>query len=317
MAGGFDTSFSTKASKDYHKLLIIVGPTAVGKTDLAFYLAEKWQAGILNCDSIQMFKELNIGSAKKTNFTEQQKQIPLFLFDEWTAPFVCTAGIFRKKALAILETQLSNRPLIAVGGSGFYIQALEKGMYPVQKVNPDIKYLLTEILNKKDLSHLYTLLKKWDPVYAQKISPQDRYRIFRSLCLILSEMKSMSAIQMDFKKQKLPYPITKIGLFIPREQLIQNVKTRTANMLKAGLLDEVKDLINKGLQSWPLMNSVGYGECVKVLKGLLPEEELQTFIVHRTMRLAKKQMTWFKRDKNITWYDLTKKSFEDIYRELT
>lgn len=305
-----------KASDNYHKFLILIGPTAVGKTDLAFYLAEKWQAGLINCDSIQMFKELNIGSAKKINFTEQQKKIPLFLFDEWTAPFVCTAGIFRKKALKILKEQLSTRSLIAVGGSGFYIQALEKGMYPVEKVSTDIKYLLNEILNQKDLNHLYTLLKVWDPVYAQKISSQDHYRIFRSLCLILSEGKTMSTIQMDFKKQKLPYPVTKIGLYLPREKLIQNVQTRTTKMLKEGLVDEVKDLMNKGLEDWPLMNSVGYGECVKVLKGVLSMEELPPAIVHRTMRLAKKQMTWFKRDKNITWYDLTKKSFEDIYRDL-
>ena len=205
--------------------------------------------------------------------------------------------------------------MIAVGGSGFYIQALEKGMYPVQTVHSDIKYLLNEILNQKDLSHLYTLLKKWDPVYAQKISSQDPYRIFRSLCLILSEMKTMSAIQMNFKNQKLPYPVTKIGLYLPREKLIQNVQTRTTNMLNDGLMDEVKNLMNKGLQDWPLMNSVGYRECIKVLKGVRPIEELPTAIVHRTMRLAKKQMTWFKRDKDITWYDLTKKSFEDIYRD--
>ena len=296
---------------------MIVGPTAVGKTDLAFYLAEKWQTGILNCDSIQMFKELNIGSAKKTDFTEQQKKIPLFLFDEWTAPFVCTAGAFRKKALNILKEQLSIRPLIAVGGSGFYIQALEKGMYPVQTVHSDIKYLLNEILNQKDLNYLYILLKKWDPIYAQKISYHDRYRIFRSLCLILSEMKTMSTIQLSFKKQKLPYSVTKIGLFLPREKLIQNIQTRTTNMLNNGLMNEVKNLMDKGLQSWPLMNSVGYGECLKVLKGSLSMEELQTAIIHRTMKLVKKQMTWFKRDKDIIWYDLTKKSFEDIYRELT
>ena len=255
-------------------------------------------------------------SCQKNQLYRAAKKIPLFLFNEWTAPFVCTAGTFRKKALNILKEQLPSRPIIAVGGSGFYIQALQTGMYPVQKVNAEIKYLLNEILNTKDLNSLYTLLKTWDPSYAQKISPQDRYRIFRSLCLILSEMKSMSAIQSSFKKEKLPYSVKKIGLYLPRENLIQNVQTRTATMLKEGLMDEVKNLMDKGLQTWPLMNSVGYKECVQVLQGTLPREELSTAIVHRTMRLAKKQKTWFKKDKEITWYNLTKTSFEDIYTDI-
>ena len=305
------------SAKSPHSLLMILGPTAVGKTDLAFYLALKRQAGILNCDSVQMFKELNIGSAKKTRFTEQEKKIPLFLFNTWQAPFVCSAGLFRKKALTILKQELPLRPMIAAGGSGFYIQALDKGMHPVKKVHKNIPYLVNEMLAKQGLKKLYHLLQKWDPEYSSKISPNDRYRIVRSLCLLLSEMKSLSAIQKEFKIQRLPYPLTKIGLFMPRKHLLKKIQNRTEQMLKEGLREEVQALLNLGLKDWPLMNSPGYKECSLALQGLLPVKDLCTAIVHRTMQLAKKQMTWFKRDKEILWYNSAEQSLEAIYKDLT
>ena len=110
------------------RVIFLLGPTAVGKTDLSFYLAEKLSASILNCDSISMYKGMDVGSAKPQF---RIKNTPAFLFDEWEPPFTCTAGLFREKALSILEKELSYRSVLAVGGSGFYIQALEKGMSPI------------------------------------------------------------------------------------------------------------------------------------------------------------------------------------------
>ncbi|MDE0118692.1 MAG: tRNA (adenosine(37)-N6)-dimethylallyltransferase MiaA [Bdellovibrionales bacterium] len=281
------------------RVIFLVGPTAVGKTDLSFYLAEKLSASILNCDSISMYKGLDIGSAKPRLHI---KRIPTFLFDEWEPPFTCTAGLFRKKALSILEQELNHRSVLAVGGSGFYIQALEKGMYPIKEIKPEIKQQVTKIHKEKGLKHLYKLLQFLDPEYAKQIPAQDSYRIFRGVCIILSEEKPISLLRSSFKEQKLPWSYLKVGLYLPREVLLKNVLNRTGKMIKEGLLEETQTLLDKGFKDWPLMRSVGYKEAVLFLSNQLSKEELKNKIVHRTMYLAKKQMSWFKRDKNIYWY---------------
>ena len=324
----------------------LLGPTAVGKTHLSLYLAEKLSASILNCDSIQMYKGLDIGSAKPQlqhcgylknglnqhfifsnceedfssneveKFSESQnyiKKIPAFLFDEWEPPFICTAGLFRKKALSVLKQELSHRPVLAVGGSGFYIQALEKGMYPIGEVKPEIKQQVNKIHKEKGLEHLYKLLQFLDPEYAKQIPAQDSYRIFRGICIILSEEKPLSLIRSSFKKQKLPWPYLKVGLYLPREALLKNVQERTHNMIKGGLLEETQALLDKGLADWPVMRSVGYREAVLFLQNNFFKDELKNRIIHRTMGLVKKQMSWFKRDKSIQWYLSENKNWSNIY----
>ena len=289
----------------------VFGPTAVGKTSLSFYLSEKLSASILNCDSISMYKGLDMGSAKPVKEIHQA-QHPLFLFDEWEPPYICTAGVFRKKALSILEQELSQRSVIAVGGSGFYIQALEKGMYPVKPVPENIKTKVQNFHQEKGTKALYEWLKDLDPLYAKQIADKDIYRISRALCIILSEDKPLSLIRADFKEQTLPYPYIKVGLYLPRDLLLKKVQIRTEKMIKAGLLEEVKALLDRGLEKWPILNSVGYKEAVSCLQNKINQEELKNRIVHRTMRMAKKQMSWFKRDKNMHWYVSHKTNWSKI-----
>ena len=296
-------------------LIGVLGPTAVGKTRLSFYLAEKLSASILNCDSISMYKGLDIGSAKPVKEIHQAK-IPLFLFDEWEPPQVGTAGAFRKKALTILKQEVKNYPVLLVGGSGFYIQALEKGMYPVGPVTEQIKKQVQTTQKEKGTEGMYQWLKSQDPEYARQISSQDSYRIYRALCLILSEKKSLSAIRTDFKEQKLPHPFLKVGLYLSRSDLLKNIQLRTEHMIKAGLLEETKTLLKKGLKDWPVMSSVGYKEVVLYLENQISKEEMKARIIHRTWKLAKKQMSWFKRDKDIHWYLLEEDSKAQIYRHI-
>ena len=281
-----------------HAIIFLLGPTAVGKTDFSFYLMEHLSASVLNCDSIQMYKGLNVGSAKP-DFLKKQKQ---FLFDQWDPPFVCTAGLFRKTALAVLEKELPHRPVLVVGGSGFYVQALEKGMYDIKSVKPEIKKRIKEIQRKRGSGHLYRLLEFLDPEYARKISSQDTYRILRAMSIILSEEKPMSLIRSSFQIKKLPWPYLKIGLYLKKEALLKRVTERTEKMIKNGLLEEVQGFLDKGFIDWPLLKSVGYKESVLFLQNKISKEELKTDIICRTMRLAKKQLSWFKRDKDIKWY---------------
>ena len=348
------------------KLIFIVGETATGKTDLALELANLAQSkqqtstGILNSDSVQMYKELNIGSAKP-NFSIYP-DINFYLFDEISAPQVGTAGFFRKKALDILKDKLQKEILFLVGGSGFYLQALEKGMYPVESsstkampkilkdtdlnlksnqnkngksiqnknFNLDSPLLISHdksnlssksqsFLNEEDesskLKELYQELETKDSKTAKKISPRDKYRILRALALIKTEDKTMSQIKKEFKKQALPWPYLKIGLKIPKEELLKRVQQRTKNMLKKGLIDETQALIDKGLKNWKPLRSVGYKEVLLYLENQIKKEELEPLIVSKTMQLAKKQRTWFKKDQNIKWLDWNLPALK-VYKEL-
>ena len=301
----------------------------MGKTSLSLYLAEKQGASIINCDSIQMYKGLNIGSAKprlslphsrgdlRSHFILQEdKKIPSFLFNEYDPPFNCTVGAFRKKALAILSQEISQNFVWMVGGSGFYIQALEKGMYPIKAIKPEIKKKVKKIYEEQGRTKLYEMLKFLDPKYATKIKPQDTYRIFRGICIILSEEKPLTLIQDFFKEEKLPWPTLKIGLYLPRDILLKKVQERTYHMIKQGLAEEVQALLNKNLKNWPGLKSVGYKETCLYLQNKLSKEEWNTAIVNRTMKLAKKQITWFKRDKSIKWYDSSSKKWPQIYQNL-
>ncbi|MCY4321945.1 MAG: tRNA (adenosine(37)-N6)-dimethylallyltransferase MiaA [Bdellovibrionaceae bacterium] len=291
-------------------LTFIVGVTAVGKTDWALELAKlihsnkKISTGILNADSIQIYKDLNIGSAKPDKSC--YPDINFYLFDELSAPQIGTAGFFRDKSLKILHKKLPKEKIFIVGGSGFYLQALEKGMYPIEsenRISQSKKISNINKLNLKDKKKLYQILEKKDPLTAKNISPNDSYRIQRALYLINKEDKKLSQIKKDFKKQTLPWSYRKIGLKIPKEQLLKRVKQRTQSMLKKGLIEETESLIKKGLKNWKPLSSIGYNEVLLYLDGQIKKEDLESMIVAKTMKLAKKQTTWFKKDTTIQWFD--------------
>jgi len=294
-------------------LVFIVGSTAVGKTKWAIEWAEQQASCILNSDSIQVYKDLNIGSAKPD--FKKYPHLKFYLFNQILAPEVWTAGKFRKQALNILNRKINKKTILIVGGSGFYIQALEKGMYPTQTVSRKITQKLEKILKTKGLDHLYKDLKKRDPKTAQKISCKDQYRIFRSLSLIESEGKTLSQIKKEFMEQKLPWPYLKIGLKTSKEKLLQRVKKRTNKMLKQGLIEEIEILVKKGFRHWKPLSRIGYREGLLYLEGKIKKENLADKIISSTMALAKKQNTWFKKDKNIKWVD-THQSALTIYKEI-
>ena len=294
-------------------LVFIVGPTAVGKTDWAIQWGNQDSACILNCDSIQAYKDLKIGSAKP-DFKKYPRITP-YLFDEISAPQIWTAGDFRRKSLEILKKELPKKKVFAVGGSGFYIQALEKGMYPIQTVSQDIIKNLEETQKQKGWDHLYKDLQKKDPETAKKISPKDKYRIFRFLSLIDSEGKSIFQIKKEFKEQKLPWPYFKVGLRLSPEELLKRVENRVRNMIKEGLIEEIETLANKGFRDWRPLNSVGYKEGQLYLEGKIKREDLVNRIVFSTMSLVKKQKTWFKRDKSIKWLDGSQPALK-VYKEI-
>lgn len=296
-----------------HSLVFIVGPTAVGKTKWAIEGAYQHSAGILNSDSIQVYKDLKIGSAQP-DFAKYS-DISFYLFNQISAPQVWTAGKFRRQALDILKKTLPEKKMLIVGASGFYIQALEKGMYPFQPVPPSVINNLKETLKTKGLDYLYQELKNKDPETARQISPKDNYRIFRSLSLIESEGEKLSQIKKNFKEQKLPWSYRKVGLNLPKEKLLEKVKIRTQDMLKKGLIEETENLVKKGFHNWRPLHSIGYKQVLLYLDGKIKKEDLLEEIVSNTMTLAKKQKTWFKKDPDIQWINEDQRALK-VYKEI-
>lgn len=284
--------------------VLIVGPTASGKSGLALKLGETFGASILNCDSLQAYRRLDIGTAKPT-WSERQR-VPHFLFDYLKPGEVLTAGDFRRQALSVLEQELPKRPVLGVGGSGFYIQALLKGMFALDKPKPEVDAQVRRDLEREGLARLYEELQNGDPEYAEEINPNDSYRIVRGVVILRDSGRKVSELKKEFANQSepFPFPLVKLGLAPSREWLLPRIQQRTEQMLKLGFMVEVEKLLEEGWGDWPPLQSVGYKECVACLRGEIPFERLPAQISEKTIQLAKKQRTWFQRDKEIHWLNV-------------
>ncbi|MCB0356028.1 MAG: tRNA (adenosine(37)-N6)-dimethylallyltransferase MiaA [Bdellovibrionales bacterium] len=285
-------------------LIFIVGPTAVGKSHLALKAALANKGAIVNVDSLQVFNDLSIGTAKPS--LQERAKCPHFLFDICELGETFTAGEYRRRAIELITEMECKYPLFFVGGSGFYLQALEKGMYDVEEVPETIKLQVQKEIEVLGLKRVYESLLIQDPNYANSIAPQDKYRIFRAVTLMRTHKQPMSEIVKGFKRQqenhKLNKEIIKIGLNINRQDLRIRVERRVDKMLDDGLVTEVQMLLSKVSENWSPLASVGYKEVRDYVHGFVTYNEMRELIVTHTMQLAKRQMTWFKRDPDVHWF---------------
>ncbi len=293
------------------KLVVICGATATGKSNLSLNLARKLKCEIINFDSVQVYKELNIGTAKPS--ASELKEIPHHLIDIVKPSELFTAGDFRRRALDILSS-LSTKyeHCILVGGTGFYLNALLNGMFPAPPSDELVKHkLMKELCGERGLGKLYEELQQRDPVAALKIHGNDSYRILRALEIMRSQGKSLTEIRKEFKAEKLPYEVIKIGLRREKGILREAILRRSEQMVDEGLVNEVRGLISKyGADLRPL-SSVGYKETAQFLNGEISSvSELISRISMSTLQLAKRQTTWFKRDPEMRWFDPDK---EDVF----
>lgn len=283
----------------------ILGPTCTGKSELAIQASQQFGGEIISCDSIQIYRDLNIGTAKPT--PEQMATVPHHLLNLVGAGGTFTAGEFRRHALAIMEERGSAgvKHFFLVGGSGFYVSALERGMFDLAPVPEEVREQVRARMEREGAQKLYEQLRQIDPEYAGKIQPQDRYRIARGLEIWLHQRRRLSEIQNQFQSNnsEIASSDIKIALRLERTELEKRVRLRTQKMLASGLIEEVQGLLERGLRDWPPLNSVGYKETQMYLRGEIARAELEEKIVTSTMQLAKRQMTWFKRDHTIKWFD--------------
>lgn len=307
---------------DQHtKAIFVLGPTAAGKSKLALSLAQKFNGSIVNCDSIQFYKHLKIGSAAPSD--ADMNLVPHYLYAYVNPPDEVTAGQFLRDFYHLIENQKDLKyPLIIVGGTGFYIQALEKGMYNVPPIDPQLKLQIEDEIKKYGNEKAYQELIAFDP--SSKIHVNDAYRIGRALevkrafNLKMSELKDHAQkFENSEKKLKLPFPSIKIGVSLPREILKERIAKRTQEMLKAGFIQEVENLIQAGFSNWAPMDSIGYFEIKEFLQGRISKNDLEEKINQSTRLLTKKQRTWFQRDPEIKWVDPSQSvQIEEIYKHV-
>ncbi|RLD14020.1 tRNA (adenosine(37)-N6)-dimethylallyltransferase MiaA [candidate division KSB1 bacterium] len=282
------------------KVHFIVGPTAVGKTFLSERIAEHLAVEIISADSRQIYRYMDIGTAKPD--VALRKKVRHHFIDICDPDAYYSAGMFGREARQTVKQILErgNRPLV-VGGSGFYIKAMVDGIFELETKDEAVRAELDERLQKEGLPALYDALQKVDPVYAAKISPNDRQRILRSLEVYritgrpFSSFHRQKPVQADFE------PVF-WGLDMERKALYARINRRVDQMLSQGLIDEVQALLERGYSpELNALNTVGYKEVIQYLKNELTLDEMTERIKRNSRRYAKRQFTWFRADKRIRW----------------
>lgn len=293
-------------------LLVIVGPTAVGKTELSIQLAKRFQGEIISCDSMQIYKGMDIGTAKAT--AEERAEVPHHLIDIVSPDVSFSVQAFQQLARqTIHDVQARERLPILVGGTGLYIEAVTYD-YRVPPVKQDAKLRQKyhALAEQQGNDALYQRLVKVDPITAQRLHPNDRKRVIRALEVYHLSGKPFSA----YVQAKRAYydSMVWIGLTMPRDQLYARINERVDHMISKGLVEEVKRLQEKGYDlNLTSMQAIGYKEILSYLKGEISFAEAIHLIKRGTRKYAKRQFSWFKRMRNIHWFDMTKNEvFEEI-----
>lgn len=291
------------------KIGLIVGPTASGKTAASIALAKKLDAEIVSADSIQVYRGMDIGSAKPT--MEERQGIPHHLMDavDIDSPRFSVAEYRRMAGEAIEDIINRGKYPLIVGGTGLYVNSL---IYPLNftTVASDEKLRAKlAALEQAQKGAVYALLKKEDPKAAERLHPNDTKRIIRALEVVRLTGKPIDDHGGDFANSanaEIPYQPTIIGLTMPREALYERINLRVDIMLEQGLLDEAKAIYDAGYDaSLPALQGLGYKQLFKYFGGEYTLEQTIDAIKLETRRFAKRQLTWFRRDKRIIWFDIS------------
>lgn len=282
-------------------VIIISGPTCVGKTGVAITLAELLGGEIISADAMQVYRHMDIGTAKPTQ--QEQARVPHHLIDVADPDEPFSAARFKTAAEAVIgELHDKGRPAFVVGGTGLYIKALTQGLFKVQKENGALRERLRAEVKNLGSPALHRRLQDIDPVAAAGIHPNDAYRIIRALEILELTGKPISEHHRAHGFLDDPYRVLKIGLFLDREILYQRINRRVDRMLEAGFLKEVKGLLHQGYSaSLKSMGSIGYRHMTEYLQENVAWDETVRRFKRDTRRYAKRQLAWFKGDPEIHW----------------
>jgi len=298
-------------SLEAKRILAIAGPTASGKTKIAIDIALDNKMEIVSADSMQVYKYMDIGTAKPS--TEERKRVKHYMIDVVEPDIDYTVSDFcDDSADAIAQIEQNKKTPLVCGGTGFYLNALINGTFNTPPSDPVIRQKLEpRAENRADLYKMHEELAKIDPATAARIHPNDKYRIVRALEVYYITGNTMSYYRDSHNSIKNEKNSLMIVLNPDKEELLKNIKERTSQMVKAGLIDEVKALLARGYSpTLKPFRSIGYLQATRFIQGKINLEELNEDIIKQTAALAKRQLTWFKKQKNTLWLhpvkDLTK-----------
>lgn len=279
-------------------LVILLGPTGVGKTELCLSLAEELNTEIVSCDSRQFFRELKIGTAAPTE--AQMQRVKHHLVGNLSIFDYYSCGRFEIDALKKLDELFQSKEVVLMtGGSMLYIDAICKGIDDIPNVDQELRDSLHERYANEGIDNILAELKLWDPEYYDMVDKKNHKRIIHALEICLTSGKTFSSFRKETAKER-PFDIIKIGLNLPREELYERINKRVDIMFEEGLMEEAKTYYpHRNLNS---LNTVGYKELFEYFDGNWDLDFAKNMIKQNSRRYAKKQLTWFNRDKDINWF---------------
>ncbi len=280
-------------------LISLIGPTAIGKTSLAIGLAQHYKTDIISADSRQFFKEMNIGTAVPS--VEELESATHHFIQHKSIHEAYSVGDYEREALLVLETLFQEKDtLILVGGSGLYVDAITKGLDKFPEIAPSIRLQLNSQLEKKGISSLQKQLQQLDVEYYEKVDLENPHRLIRALEVCIGSGMPYSSF-LNKEKPSRPFNNVTVGLTAERERIYQRINKRVDVMFEQGLLEEARTLTS--YQHLNALQTVGYKELFEYFDKNCTLEEAKEEIKKNTRRFAKRQLTWFKKNKETHWFD--------------
>lgn len=283
------------------KIIVICGPTASGKTALSIQLAKKIDGEIVSADSMQIYEDMDVGTAKPS--IEEMEGIKHYLIGNVSPTVRYSVANFKKDAInAINEIIQKGKTPIIVGGTGLYVDSLVQGIeYDDTEIDLEYRNQLEEVAKEHGLDYLYNKAIQIDPTAMEKISNNDKKRIFRVLEIYHATEKTKTMQEYESKQKENPYDYKVFAIDMDREKLYERINKRVDIMIANGLVDEVKKLISKYSELPTAIQGLGYKEVVLYLNNEITYDEMVEKIKLETRHYAKRQLTWFRRNKDITW----------------
>lgn len=308
-----DSKVVTRGINMKEKLVVIVGPTAVGKTKLSIEMAKRVHGEIISGDSMQVYRNMDIGTAKIS--VEEMEGIPHHLLDIKNPDEAYSAAAFQSEVKRCVTDITSRGKLpILVGGSGLYIQAvLYDYHFSKQERNEAITAKLERQIELEGIMSLYTRLTEVDPEQAKKIHPNNHRRVVRALEIYEATGGTMTELQKNQRKE-LQFDVQLVGLEMERQLLYDRINNRVDEMIEKGLVSEVRQLVAEGYGECQSMQAIGYKELIPYIEGQCSMEEAIETLKQNSRRYAKRQYTWFKNKLDINWYSVEPETINEKFR---
>ena len=281
-------------------LIVILGPTASGKTALSLALAKPFQGEIVNCDSVALYREFEIGTAKPTR--EERWRAPHHLFDIVAPACYITAGEYARQARQVLnEIKSCGHMPIVVGGTGLYLRALLEGLFPGPQRSEELRERLRERTAQKGSAYLHRILRRLDAPAAARIHPNDIPKLIRAIEVCLSTRRVMTELWKQGRDPLTGFRIVRLGLNPDREALYARINERARHMFECGLIEETQRLFTQYDDTARPLASLGYKQALQLLRGELTRDAAISAAQQAHRNYAKRQMTWFRREPDVVW----------------